>query len=392
MKINLNFDDKNLKNRVLNLRQELDKTLKSGILDEDFEDRLKLLQSEENLLLEKLVPYFREYGNKKIKINMIDIEERGIYNLENFLYSYAKINENLYILNSIDMETRFFYIFEKSEFEIEYSDKIKKLKNHRFTKIIKYKEDELLLFSVKGNVFSLKLNIDNKLPNTFTDIEIKELDVNFKNINFGNILYLGDDNFIAESNSSICLGKYSDSSFNLEKRYLKINDLKDLVKIDKNIFIAAKLDGELIKIKVEKNKLVVLNRIQTNHILRKIKLLENEDENFEKLAILGNNGIFIILDKDTLKVISREKLDGNLFDISTNSGTAIILSEDGNLYVFEENFNKWNLKITLEDVFYTNIINFNEKNYLILNLDGKFERLNIDRVFSKDDLKNIALY
>lgn len=392
MKINLNFDDKNLKNRVLNLRQELDKTLKSGILDEDFEDRLKLLESEENLLLEKLVPYFREYGNKKIKINMIDIEERGIYNLENFLYSYAKINENLYILNSIDMETRFFYIFEKSEFEIEYSDKIKKLKNHRFTKIIKYKEDELLLFSVKGNVFSLKLNIDNKLPNTFTDIEIKELDVNFKNINFGNILYLGDDNFIAESNSSICLGKYSDSSFNLEKRYLKINDLKDLVKIDKNIFIAAKLDGELIKIKVEKNKLVVLNRIQTNHILRKIKLLENEDENFEKLAILGNNGIFIILDKDTLKVISREKLDGNLFDISTNSGTAIILSEDGNLYVFEENFNKWNLKITLEDVFYTNIINFNEKNYLILNLDGKFERLNIDRVFSKDDLKNIALY
>lgn len=392
MKINLNFDDKNLKNRVLNLRQELDKTLKSGILDEDFEDRLKLLESEENLLLEKLVPYFREYGNKKIKINMTDIEERGIYNLENFLYSYAKINENLYILNSIDMETRFFYIFEKSEFEIEYSDKIKKLKNHRFTKIIKYKEDELLLFSVKGNVFSLKLNIDNKLPNTFTDIEIKELDVNFKNINFGNILYLGDDNFIAESNSSICLGKYSDSSFNLEKRYLKINDLKDLVKIDKNIFIAAKLDGELIKIKVEKNKLVVLNRIQTNHILRKIKLLENEDENFEKLAILGNNGIFIILDKDTLKVISREKLDGNLFDISTNSGTAIILSEDGNLYVFEENFNKWNLKITLEDVFYTNIINFNEKNYLILNLDGKFERLNIDRVFSKDDLKNIALY
>lgn len=392
MKINLNFDDKNLKNRVLNLRQELDKTLKSGILDEDFEDRLKLLESEENLLLEKLVPYFREYGNKKIKINMTDIEERGIYNLENFLYSYAKINENLYILNSIDMETRFFYIFEKSEFEIEYSDKIKKLKNHRFTKIIKYKEDELLLFSVKGNVFSLKLNIDNKLPNTFTDIEIKELDVNFKNINFGNILYLGDDNFIAESNSSICLGKYSDSSFNLEKRYLKINDLKDLVKIDKNIFIAAKLDGELIKIKVEKNKLGVLNRIQTNHILRKIKLLENEDENFEKLAILGNNGIFIILDKDTLKVISREKLDGNLFDISTNSGTAIILSEDGNLYVFEENFNKWNLKITLEDVFYTNIINFNEKNYLILNLDGKFERLNIDRVFSKDDLKNIALY
>lgn len=392
MKINLNFDDKNLKNRVLNLRQELDKTLKSGILDEDFEDRLKLLESEENLLLEKLVPYFREYGNKKIKINMIDIEERGIYNLENFLYSYAKINENLYILNSIDMETRFFYIFEKSEFEIEYSDKIKKLKNHRFTKIIKYKEDELLLFSVKGNVFSLKLNIDNKLPNTFTDIEIKELDVNFKNINFGNILYLGDDNFIAESNSSICLGKYSDSSFNLEKRYLKINDLKDLVKIDKNIFIAAKLDGELIKIKVEKNKLVVLNRIQTNHILRKIKLLENEDKNFEKLAILGNDGIFIILDKDTFKVISREKLDGNLFDISTNSGTAIILSEDGNLYVFEENFNKWNLKITLEDVFYTNIINFNEKNYLILNLDGKFERLNIDRVFSKDDLKNIALY
>lgn len=392
MKINLNFDDKNLKNRVLNLRQELDKTLKSGILDEDFEDRLKLLESEENLLLEKLVPYFREYGNKKIKINMIDIEERGIYNLENFLYSYAKINENLYILNSIDMETRFFYIFEKSEFEIEYSDKIKKLKNHRFTKIIKYKEDELLLFSVKGNVFSLKLNIDNKLPNTFTDIEIKELDVNFKNINFGNILYLGDDNFIAESNSSICLGKYSDSSFNLEKRYLKINDLKDLVKIDKNIFIAAKLDGELIKIKVEKNKLGVLNRIQTNHILRKIKLLENEDKNFEKLAILGNNGIFIILDKDTFKVISREKLDGNLFDISTNSGTAIILSEDGNLYVFEENFNKWNLKITLEDVFYTNIINFNEKNYLILNLDGKFERLNIDRVFSKDDLKNIALY
>lgn len=392
MKINLNFDDKNLKNRVLNLRQELDKTLKSGILDEDFEDRLKLLESEENLLLEKLVPYFREYGNKKIKINMTDIEERGIYNLENFLYSYAKINENLYILNSIDMETRFFYIFEKSEFEIEYSDKIKKLKNHRFTKIIKYKEDELLLFSVKGNVFSLKLNIDNKLPNTFTDIEIKELDVNFKNINFGNILYLGDDNFIAESNSSICLGKYSYSSFNLEKRYLKINDLKDLVKIDKNIFIAAKLDGELIKIKVEKNKLVVLNRIQTNHTLRKIKLLENEDKNFEKLAILGNDGIFIILDKDTLKIISREKLDGNLFDISTNSGTAIILSEDGNLYVFEENFNKWNLKITLEDVFYTNIINFNEKNYLILNLDGKFERLNIDRVFSKYDLKNIALY
>lgn len=87
-------------------------------------------------------------------------------------------------------------------------------------------------------------------------------------------------------------------------------------------------------------------------------------------------------------------MKGNLFEIDSIKGTAIVLSENGIIYLFEENFGNWNLnkEITLQNTFFIKLIRIDISKYLVIDLDGKLNFLEINRITTTEDLWNLKLY
>lgn len=90
---------KDFKENLIKLREELNKTLKNGVIEEDFEDKLLDLEQRENLILEELLPYYRIYAPDvyETKINFNKVEIEGSYKSETYLKTYLKIKEDVFL-------------------------------------------------------------------------------------------------------------------------------------------------------------------------------------------------------------------------------------------------------------------------------------------------------
>ena len=87
-------------------------------------------------------------------------------------------------------------------------------------------------------------------------------------------------------------------------------------------------------------------------------------------------------------------MKGNLFDVQSIKGTAVIVSEDGILYLLEENFGGWKLneEATMKDIFFTDVFKLGISKYLVMDIEGKLNMLYIDRINTPKDLWNMPLY
>ena len=123
--------------------------------------------------------------------------------------------------------------------------------------------------------------------------------------------------------------------------------------------------------------------------------MKNGNEN--SLIVTGNKGQFKIFslyeDSKAIK-IELNDLKGNLFDVQSKKGTAIVLSEDGIIYLLEENFGNWylNEEAMIKDVFFTNVFKLGISKYLLMDIEGKLNLLDIDRIDTPKDLWNLPLY
>ncbi len=91
--------------------------------------------------------------------------------------------------------------------------------------------------------------------------------------------------------------------------------------------------------------------------IRQIRCLEDENGNKKSLIVTGNKGqlkIFSLYEDSKNIKIELNDLKGNLFDVQSKKGTAIVLSEDGIIYLLEENFGNWYLNedATIKDMFF----------------------------------------
>lgn len=112
MIIDLPFEKKQFNSQVKDLRKELEQCKKSGILNNGFEKQLdKLLKIEQEILIE-LIPYFRVYSKAKLKTELMikPLQQRGAYCCNNFLENIVRISKNLFITNSTNNRTQFFYL------------------------------------------------------------------------------------------------------------------------------------------------------------------------------------------------------------------------------------------------------------------------------------------
>ncbi|WP_201259695.1 hypothetical protein [Tissierella sp. P1] len=203
MKVNLSINGEYFKNEVKDLRNKLEECKKTGILDNDFEDRLKRLLQMEDSLLRDLIPYYRTYVDniKKTSMEVIPLKQLGSIGSHGFPQSILRINENLFVTSSINSKVQFFYIdipkklSKEKEIEVEWTLPIKEIKE-RISFIYKLNHKEILLIGVKGGCYILSSNSFDKLPDINEEIEVKRIQMDYDFKGFGRILEIGDNLFV----------------------------------------------------------------------------------------------------------------------------------------------------------------------------------------------------
>ncbi|MBD5587385.1 hypothetical protein FDF50_11765 [Clostridium botulinum] len=411
MKINLSVDEKDFKSQVKDLREKLNECQRDGILDDDFKEQLnKLLKIEEELLTD-LIPYYRVYANniKKTSIQINTIKQLGAFSFDSFLQTVLRINKNLFITSSIDRKVQFFYIDIVDDFsnhnqiEGEWSPTIKEIKE-TISFIYKLNDKEILLLGVRGGCYLISSDNFDKLPNVNGEIKVKRIQINYDFNGFGRCLAIRDGLFVVEN---------GDEKLNLFE-IIKENDEYGLVfhkdiyctipnwtvleKINDDYFIVGTKMGKLYFIKYENKQFTITEKINfLDDEIRQIRCLEDENGNKKSLIVIGNKGqikIFSLYEDSKNVNIELNDLKGNLFDVQSKKGTAIVLSEDGIIYLLEENFVNWYLNedATIKDIFFTNVLELDVSKYLLMNIEGKLNLLSIDRIDTPKDLWNLPLY
>ncbi|KGO12368.1 hypothetical protein [Clostridium botulinum] len=411
MKINLSVDGKDFKSQVKDLREKLNECQRDGILDDDFKEQLnKLLKIEEELLTD-LIPYYRVYANniKKTSIQINPIKQLGAFSFDSFLQTVLRINKNLFITSSIDRKVQFFYIDIVDDFsnynqiEVEWSLPIKEIKE-TISFIYKLNDKEILLLGVRGGCYLISSDNFDKLPNVNEEIKVKRIQINYDFNGFGRCLAISDGLFVVEN---------GDEKLNLFE-IIKENDEYGLVfhkdiyctipnwtvleKINDDYFIVGTKMGKLYFIKYENKQFTITEKINfSDDEIRQIRCLEDENGNKKSLIVIGNKGqikIFSLYEDSKNVNIELNDLKGNLFDVQSKKGTAVVLSEDGIIYLLEENFGNWYLNedATIKDIFFTNVLELDVSKYLLINIEGKLNLLSIDRIDTPKDLWNLPLY
>ncbi|AUM99379.1 hypothetical protein CF060_01680 [Clostridium botulinum] len=411
MKINLSVEVKDFKRQVKDLRKKLNECQGDGILDDDFKEKLnKLLKIEEELLTD-LIPYYRVYANniKKTSIQINPIKQLGAFSFDSFLQTVLRVNKNLFITSSIDRKVQFFYIdivyefSDHNQIEVEWSPPIKEIKE-TISCIYKLNDKEILLLGVRGGCYLISSDNFDKLPNVNEEIKVKRIQINYDFNGFGRCLAISDGLFVVEN---------GDEKLNLFE-IIKENDEYGLVfhkdiyctipnwtvleKINDDYFVVGTKMGKLYFIKYENKQFTITEKINfLDDEIRQIRCLEDENGSKKSLIVIGNKGqikIFSLYEDSKSVNIELNDLKGNLFDVQSKKGTAVVLSEDGIIYLLEENFGNWYLNedATIKDIFFTNVLELDVSKYLLMNIEGKLNLLSIDRIDTPKDLWNLPLY
>jgi WD40 repeat protein len=407
MKTNLSVDVEYFKNQVEILRKKLNKCQTDGILDEGFEEQLnKLFQIEEELLTQ-LIPYYRVYVDniKKTSMEVNPTKQLGAFGFDSFLESISRINENLFITASVDRSVQFFYIdiCDDVQIEVEWSAPIKEIKE-RISFIYKLNDKEILLFGAIGGCYLISSDNLKKIPDVNGQIEVKKIGMDSDFDGFGRCLAINDDLFVVEN------GEEKLSLFEIIKEkdeyqlifhediYCSVSNWATMEKISDNYFVVGTKTGRLYFIKYRNKQFIITEEMDfLNDEIRKISFLENEDGKKDSLIVVGNKGqlkIFSLYEDEKIIKMEIDDLKGNLFDVQSKKGTAVVLSEDGMIYLFEENFGNWDLneESTIKDVFFTNVLKLDISKYLLMDIAGKLKLLDINRINTPKDLWNLPLY
>ncbi len=407
MKINLSVDGKDFKNQVEALRKKLNECRTNGVLDEDFEEELDKVSKIEEELLTELIPYYRVYADdiKKTSMEIRPMKSVGAFSFDSFLQSTLRINKNLFITSSIDRNVQFFYVdkIDDAQIEEEWSHPIKEIKE-RISFIYKLNDKEILLFGVMGDCYLLSSDNFDEIPDVNGQIRVKRIETDDDFSGFGRCLAINDNLLVVEN------GEEKLNLFEIIKEkdeydlifyrdvYCTISNYTAMERIRDDYFVVGTKMGKLYFIKYENKQFIITEELDfLNGEIRQIRCLEDEDGSKNSLIIIGDKGRFKILSLyDDTKTIKMEMVDlkGNLFDVQSTKGTAVVLSEDGIIYLFEENFGNWylNEEATIKDVFFTNILKLDISKYLLMNVGGKLNLLHIDRIDTPEGLWNLPLY
>lgn len=411
--MNLTTDSKTFKNQVKNLREKLNMCLSNGILEDGFQQQLdNLLKAEQDLLTE-LIPYYRLYANNitKTSIQIDPVKQLGAFNFDSFLYTSLRISKNLFITGSINGKVQFLYLniinySDGNRIEGEWSVPIKEIKE-TISFIYKLNDREILLYGITGRSYLLSCDSFDNMTDVSKQVNVKRIKTNYDINELGRCLAINDGLFVAE---------YGDERLNLleiikekdeyrlvlyKEIFCAIPNLTALEKINEDYFAAGTKTGELYLIRLENKQLDIAEKINlSDDEIRQIRCIEDENNSKNSLMVTGNKGLLKIFRlNDGTKRVSIMKteismLKGNLFDVQSQKGTALVLSEDGIIYLLEENLGSWyiNEESSIKECFFTNVFKLDGSKYLLMNVEGNLNILYVNRISTPKDLWELPLY
>ncbi|WP_313577687.1 hypothetical protein [Lacrimispora sp.] len=410
MKLNLSVDEEGFKKQVKDLRQKLNKTQETGILEDDFEKCLEVLSAKEEKLLTEMIPHYRAYaGNSKDAIKTEFITRLGAYGFEGFLQSVLRFSEDMFITGSTDCALRFFQIskrtdpFGKERIQEEWSPPFKDIKE-RISAFHRLNKNEIMLFGNKGGGYLLSCSNFKQIPNGSGEMHIKKIETETGMSWFGQCLSVSDNLIAAEREQEelvlleVVKEKEEYRLILHKDASLPISNIIGMEKTGADNFTVGTKTGEIYFIKQIYNNLSIVNKIKIPDCeIRKIHCLKNEKGQKDTLLTIGNNGKLHIISLDGADINILDEgsfLKGNLFDAESSKGTAVILSEDGIIYLLEENFGKWhiNKESIMEGAFFTDVLKLYPSKYLLMGVEGELCTLNINRIDTPEALWDLPLY
>ncbi|MFV0239172.1 MAG: hypothetical protein ACK5H4_03915 [Lacrimispora sphenoides] len=410
MKLNLSVDEEEFKKQVKDLRQKLNKTRETGILEDDFEKCLEVLSVKEEKLLTEMIPHYRAYaGNSKDVIKTEFITRLGACGFEGFLQSVIRFSEDMFITGSTDCALRFFQISKRTEpsgkerIQEEWSPPFKDIKE-KISAFHRLNKNEVLLFGSKGGGYLLSCSNFKQIPKGSGEMHIKKIETEIGMSWFGQYLSVSD-NFIAaerEQEELVLLEAVKEKEeYRLilhKDASLPISNIIGMEKTGADDFAVGTKSGEIYFIKQNDNNLSIVNKIKIQDCeIRKIHCLENEKGQKDTLLSIGNNGKLHIITLNGAEINILDEgnfFKGNLFDAESSKGTAVILSEDGIIYLLEENFGKWHINKDsfMEGAFFTDVLKLYPSKYLLMGVEGELCTLNINRIDTPEALWDLPLY
>lgn len=408
MKLNLSVDEEEFKKQVKDLRQKLNKTRETGILEDDFEKCLEVLSAKEEKLLTEMIPHYRAYtGNSKDVIKTEFITRLGACGFEGFLQSVLRISEDMFITGSTDCALRFFQISKSTEpsgkerIQEEWSPPFNDMKE-KISAFHRLNKNEILLFGSKGGGYLLSCSNFKQIPNGSGEMHIKKIETGMSW--FGQCLSVSDNLITAEREQEelvlleVVKEKEEYRLILHKDASLPISNIIGMEKTGADDFAVGTESGEIYFIKRNYNNLSIVNKIKIPDCeIRKIHSLENEKGKKDTLLSIGNNGKLHIISLDGADINILDEgnfLKGNLFDAESSKGTAVILSEDGIIYLLEENFGKWHINkdSIMEGAFFTDVLKLYPSKYLLMGVEGELCTLNINRIDTPEALWDLPLY
>jgi hypothetical protein len=410
MKLNLSVDEEEFKKQVKDLRQKLNKIRETGILEDDFEQCLEVLSAREEKLLTEMIPHYRaNAGNSKDAIKTESVTRLGACGFDGFFQSVLRLSEDMFVAGSTDCALQFFQISKRTEpsgkerIQEEWSPPVKDIKE-KISTFHRLNKNEILLLGSKGGCYLLSCSNFKQIPNGSGEMHIKKIETETGMSWFGQCLSISNNLIAAEKEQEelvlleLVKEKEEYRLIRHKDASLPISNINGMEKTGADDFAVGTKTGEIYFIKRNYNNLSIVNKIKIPDCeIRKIHCLENEKGQKDTLLSIGNNGKLHIISLDGVDINILDEgnfLKGNLFDAESSKGTAVILSEDGILYLLEENFGKWHINkdSIMEGVFFTDVLKLYPSKYLLMGVEGGLCTLNINRIDTPQALWDLPLY
>lgn len=398
MKLKISIDERDFREKLLESKAMLEESLSKGVLDEKFYSNMEELKTMEELMLKDLVPYYRSYGREENHLSMriSKITNIGQFSFETFADKILRLSSKLYLVAGLDGGLRFFYL-DLTKDKVEWTGRVKDI-NTRFSNLF-ILGDEILLLGMNRESYLISLENRNSIPNLDRDLKIKKI-LNDEMNGFDKSILINKTSILVargEGQFDLVNLKGKSGSYYFENTGLKlqVGTWSAIKKLGENYFVIGDRMGHLILIKLIDNKFKVDRSIKVMEgPILNIGYLESESLLKDNLIATGTNGQVSILNLSDFSLDQVEALEGNIIETRSKEGSIVLLSDNGLLYGFEENFSIWNYGENLveEEIYFTNISNFEKNIYLGLGLDGSLYRIDLIRINSPDDLRKISIY
>lgn len=399
-------DKEAFKQAVENLREILNKVKEEGQLPNDFEGQLQALLEIEGQLLRDLVPIYRLSSEQshQTKLSPLSLKAMGAYGMDDFWHRSIQVGEDLFLISRLDGKLQTFRLQEEAKKPkyIEWGPELSGI-SETIDCFYPLNHHQILMISIEGNIYMGQVSSWADCLSDPHGLEIRPLACDLKVKGLQRCIALGQLKFLLiDNNDEKLLIKIIEKEglYDIQaKRIESGNELTwtALEPMSNDRLVIGEEDGTLAFIDYSAGQWQVYHREKLfDGAIKCMGPLQNEVGLLESLMVIGDKGQVSIvkLKEQPIKICPENRvLDEYVVDIQAQNGTAVVLSETGKLYFFEENLDQWFYlpEATLENLYYTHVIPWHGQ-YFGIDVQGDFQHIKLDRINTPQALWESELY